>query len=162
MAAKDQFPIENLDVAVTVIERGGLLLAVYNEKWSSFTLPMTKRRQWKDPEVPGVVTDEEWIDAAARAAAEWLGRTSTTDPKHLSDTVPEFHQSDRDGRWKHYRFQVFQVSLEEGREPRSGAVAEWLTPEQFLDEERRPISPTARYLIGKLKGEAILQGRAFP
>src|SRR5437868_6979168 len=46
-------PLPAVDVAVTVIARGALLLAVYNPSWGAFTLPMTKRRQFHpEPSVP--------------------------------------------------------------------------------------------------------------
>jgi hypothetical protein len=90
--------------------------------------------------------EERWIEAAARAAAEWLGRTC--EPEFL-DEFGEWQQSDRDGIWKRYNLQCFRVPVED--EPRlvAGAIAEWLTPADFLS--RLPISPTARHVIAKLK-----------
>jgi hypothetical protein len=147
-------------VAVTLLVQGGNLLAVYNPKWSAFTLPMTKRRQWRDPEFPQV-REEEWVDAAARAVAEWLGRTITVAPVVVDD-LGGFAQGDRDGVWKRYNFHVFRVALPAGAAPVAGAVWEWLTPAQMLDPNRRPISPTARYVVQELQGRAIQAGRAFP
>jgi hypothetical protein len=86
-------------------------------------------------------------DAAARAAAEWLGRTC--DPEPLLDDPGEFQQSDRDGTWRRYHFQAFRVPVKGHPDLVPGAVGEWLTPDEFLT--RRPISPTARQLIGKLQ-----------
>lgn len=150
MAKKPEFPL--LDVAVTLIVQGGRILAVYNPAWGSFTLPMTKRREWYDPKVPKSRHAEDWLDAAARAGAEWLG--STCSPELLFEDNGDYQQSDRDGQWKRYHFQVFRLSIE--GEPRlaTGAIAEWLKPAEFF--ERRPISPTARYLIGKLQEENLL------
>lgn len=175
MSDEPQFPV--VEAAVTLIERGGTLLAVYNPKWSSFSLPMTKRRRWEDPQVPTGVTQEDWVDAAARAAAEWLGRTSTTQPALLTSTIPggpaamqpgpakgirRYFQSDRDKKYKEYRFQIFQVSLAAGAPLRAGATAEWLTAAEFLNDDRRPISPTARFLIRELQAVAGFTGAAFP
>ena len=63
-----------VEVAVTVMARDAKLLAVYNHKWGAFSLPMTKRKKWQDPKIPVGVCEEEWIVAAARAAAEILGK----------------------------------------------------------------------------------------
>ena len=93
---------------------------------------------------------EDWIEAAARAAAEWLGRTLA--PGEMNETPVaddgRYTQSDRDGTIKRYHFQVFEVRTGTASQLVPGAVAEWLT----LDElpTRRPVSPTAQYLIGLL------------
>src|SRR5262249_49514358 len=134
------------------ITQGERILAVYNAKWGSSTLPMTKRRWWHDPNVPKSQRFEDWLDAAARSGAEWLGRTCH--PDFVFDDKGQYQQSVRDGQWKRDHFQVFRVALE--GEPRlvNGAIAEWLTASDFSD--RRPISPTARYVIGKLQEESLL------
>jgi len=150
-----------VQVSVTLIVRGGKLLAAYNPKWGSFTLPMTKVRLWEDLDVEGVRWREEWPDAAGRAAAEWLGRTDTQARRFLLD-VADFQQSDRDGKLKYYHFRVFAVFVDEGASLAPGAVAEWLTVEEWLDEDRWPISPTGRYLIQRLRTEADQTGGAFP
>ena len=138
-----------LDVAVTLLVRDERILVVWNPKWSVFTRPMTKRRVWQDPAIPPAHREEAWLDAAARAAGEWLGCTFTTAPEFKAD-LPEYQQSDRDGSWKRYRFQIFQMDLAPGDEIRPGAIAEWLTKAEILDPNRRPISPTARNLIAKI------------
>src|SRR5260370_21720569 len=106
MAKKPDFPL--VDVAVTVITQGPRILATYNTHWGSFTLPMSKRRAWHDPNVPRSDHVEDWLDTAARAGAEYLGRTCT--PVFLFDDQGEFQQSDRDGQWKRYHFHVFRVA----------------------------------------------------
>lgn len=148
-----QFPM--VDVAVTVIMHGKYFLAVYNRDWGAFTLPMTKRRRYEDPNVEGGIREEEWVHAASRAAAEWTGRTSTSGPKVLLE-IAEFRQGDRDGKWKRYHFQVFLLPLDEKPSLVPGAIAEWLTPDDFLNKNRQPISPTARHLIQELKGKCII------
>jgi hypothetical protein len=151
MSKTAHFPL--VDVAVTLITRGEQFLAVYNRNWDCFTFPMTKRRDWHDPRVPGSLHHEEWIDAAARAAAEWLGRTCV--PQFVWDDVGEYQQSDRDGQWKRYHFQVFRVPVEGDRAMVPGTITEWLTPTDFL--ERRPISASARYVLGRLQEQERLQ-----
>jgi hypothetical protein len=143
-------PLPSLDVAVTLIRRGPRVLMILNASWSAFTLPMTKRREWQDPNIPRGHREESWVDAAARAAGECLGRTFTAEPV-LRESLPEFLQSNRSGVWNRYYFQVFEIPWPENDEIRSGAVFEWLTPAEILDEARRPISPTARHIIARLQ-----------
>jgi len=140
-----------VDVAVTLITKGERILLVFNSKWGAFTLPMTKRRTWKDPaSKEGAERVEEWDDAAIRAVAEWVGRTMTGEPEFLLD-VAEFQQSDRDERWKRYHMQAYRLPLEDESEVGTGGGAEWLSPEEVLDEKRRPISATARYVVAELQ-----------
>ena len=140
-----------IDVAVMLIARGDKLLAVYNEPWMSFTLPMTKRRLWQDPDSGPVGRREDWADAAARAAAQWLGRTLAPAPSTPLLDLPRYEQSDCDGVWTRYHFQVFGMVLKGQERVIPTAISEWLSPAQFLDENRRPLSATARYLIGQLQ-----------
>jgi hypothetical protein len=154
-AVESEIDIPLVDVAVVVLRGEGRVLLVYNPQWSSFTLPMTKRRRWQDPRVPPANREEAWVEAAARAVGECLGTTFTQPPGLLAD-LAEFHQGDRDGVWKRYHFQVFQLPLLTGQQHATGAVTEWLTPAEILDPERRPISPTARSLVQELMGRGLL------
>jgi len=164
MADNAGYPVS--EVAVTLIEQGGRILAVYNEPRAWFSLPMTKRRRWYDPSAPAgseerIPKEEEWIDAAVRAVAEWLGTTSSTEPKSLGEITGR-SQGDLDGTWKLYAFHAYQVSLRVDQGPRSGAVAQWLTVDEFLDENRRPIGGASRYIIRELGKAAASQQAAFP
>lgn len=140
-----EFPL--LEVAASLIVHGPKVLVVWNPKWGEFSLPMTKRRVWHDPRVAASHHAEDWDDAAARAGAECLGKTCS--PALVLEVPGEFQQSDRDGVWKRYHFQVFQISLADQPTLLPGAVVEWLSPKDVLN--CRPISPTARLLIGKLQ-----------
>jgi hypothetical protein len=138
-----------VEVAVTLIRRGpkkDQFLAHYSPKWEAFTLPMTKRRKFFDPEVDTEARHEEWLDAAARAAVEILGRTCSPTPL-LETLVPELEQSGRDGKWRLYRFRGFEVVLRDGEILPPGQTIEWLSVQQFLDANCRPVSPTARHVI---------------
>ena len=142
-------------VAVVVMKAGHILLA-YNEKWGAFTLPMTKRRTWEDPsQKADAVREEEWEDAALRAASEWLGSTTKAKPEGLGQ-VPEFQQSDRDGKWKRYHTEAFRLVVEDSLDSAPGKSTEWLTVEDILDEDRRPISPTARHVMAELQGRGAI------
>lgn len=139
---------------MTVIARGGLLLAVFNPSWG-FTLPMTKRRQWQDPSISEGVRKEEWVHAAARVAAELLGRTLAPDefPKQLAE-IKQYQQSDADGIWKIYELQIFGLKFRDKDKLASGVVAEWCKPKEF--GERQPISGTARYIVSELSSKELL------
>lgn len=145
-----------VDVAVTLVMHGDLILLGYNEKWGAFTLPSTKRRTWEDPNAAKeAAREEDWEDAAVRAAAEWVGRTLTAKPEYIGE-VPEFQQSDRDGKWKRYRMRAFHVEVEDTSLTTSHRCTEWLTVAQILDKTRRPISPTARHVVAELNQSGVL------
>ena len=143
-------PYPNVKVAVALIQRDGRFLTVYNPKWMAFTFAMTKLREWSDPETPPIKREESWDFAAARAAAEVLGRT-ITDLTFAFD-YPEYRQSDREGVVRRYRFQVFSTAAKKDNALVPGTVFEWLTAEEILDKKRMPISPTAQELIRQLGG----------
>lgn len=135
-----------------MIACGDKVLAVHNPKWGAFSIPMTKRRKWRDPAMRLGAKDEEWQAAAGRAAAEVLGRTLSVDklPQPLHDIL-EYRQNDADGIWKLYDLHVFKMPLH--KPPASfgfGIVAEWLTADQL--HERVPVSSTVRYLLKQLEG----------
>jgi len=139
-----------VEVAVAWIKHGERVLTVYNASWGGFSFPMTKRREWVDSLTPTGVGKELWEDAAARAYAECLGRTCV--PKFLLETKL-VQRSDREGNYKHYHFQVFQVEINE-EIPLPGTLAEWLELDDF--NQRRPISPTTLALIDELRRGGVL------
>jgi len=152
--------IQKVEVAVTVIHCQGRLLAVLNPQWGAFTLPMTKHRPWEGSGGTRGLRTRIWEHAAVRNVAEWLGTTATHRVMFLMD-IAEFRQSDRDGQVKPYHFQVFHYPLE--RPPqRVCGIAEWLLPADFLDPRRKPISPTADFLIRQMQANAKLRDLPFP
>jgi hypothetical protein len=155
---------QSVEVAVAGITSEGKILAVYNPLWRAFTLPMTRRQRWRDPDVEQDERIEDWRDAAARAAAEILGRTLAPPemiPTRVLD-MPDYEQSDRDGIWKRYHFQVFKVQLGEIVGLVDGSMSEWLTRAELRDEDRRPISPTARALAKELDALAVIGKNSIP
>jgi hypothetical protein len=139
-----------MEVAVTVMRQGDLLLAGYNSKWEAYTLPMTKRRYWAMSDDLDSFESEPWEDAATRNLMEWWGPPVVQRPAHLLE-VKAFRQSDRDLLIKNYHFQIYGAIIEEGQSLRPDLKAEWLSLEDFQDIHRRPISPTTRHLIDMLK-----------
>jgi hypothetical protein len=144
-----------LDVAVVIIVKTDRVLAVFNDRWGAFTLPMSKRRSWHGPSGEKAVREESWEEAALRAATEWTCCTTRELPEPMLD-MAEFQQSDRDGQWKRYHLQVFAMTVGEDFALPAGKTAEWLLPDEILDEERRPISPTARHIVAELRLEGRL------
>lgn len=161
-------------VAVVVITCGKKILTVYNENWRSFTLPMTKQREWMDPAFPKRKSKtEDWPHAAARAATEWLGGLVTTEAPgkkgkarfpQLKEglTAAQLRQGDRDGLIKQYHFKVFQVGFEQKPKVLMDGLTKWLSVDEILDEQLDPISGTARFLIGRLCEKAKKQKKCFP
>ena len=145
-----------VDIAAVIISSGGKILTVFNDRWGAFTIPMTKLRAWKDPvEKDAKERQEEWRDAAMRAAAEAMGQTIVDDDLEFLIDVSEFQQSDRDSRWKRYRMKAYGISPTGRVGVPSNVVVQWLTPDEILDENRGPISPTARHAVAELQ----LQGK---
>jgi hypothetical protein len=141
--------MEFAEVAVTLIHHDGRVLVVWNARWGGFTLPMTKRRTWQSMSGPNREEVESWDDAAMRNVGECLGRTSTDIPQFILE-IPEYTPSLRSGDVKRYNFQVFAFHAADAGLPNC-AVGEWLTFDEILDKERRPISETARFLVGQCK-----------
>ena len=140
-----------VDVAAVLIVRLDEILAVYNDKWGAFTFPMSKIRPTEVVQAgKRKSAPDDGKQAAIRTAAEWLGRT-ITEPLEPLRVCEEFMQSERDGRWKRYRVRVFRLTLADDAAAMSGTITEWLKADDFLDENRGPISPTARHLIADLQ-----------
>jgi hypothetical protein len=141
--------LPQVPVAVTLIMFGGDLLLVYNPRWRAFTLPMTKRRCWPNPDGGCEAFSESWEDAAMRNMAEWLGRTFTAPPQHVLDLEACQH-SGRDLRTRQYHFRLFAASADRADERVVWAPTECLSPDEILDPARRPVSETARLLVRSL------------
>jgi hypothetical protein len=145
MSQSSGFP--HTEVAVALVIRRDQVLLVFNPRWGTFTLPMTKRRRWEDPHATEV-REEPWVEAAARAAAECLGRTLKEEFRKVLDCEGHW-QGDATGEVKQYHHQGFEVHVPPETGPVPGLIHEWLAPGDILDKGRRPISWTARYLIGE-------------
>ncbi|HUT88049.1 MAG TPA: NUDIX domain-containing protein [Thermoguttaceae bacterium] len=148
-----------IDVVVTTIYCGDKVLVVHNGDWGGFTLPMTKQRRWP-PGFDG--TDDRWetgSDAAMRNAGRCLGATFARPPGLLGD-VRGIRQRSPTGVINEYLFQVFGFRVDEPRIG-EGVVGQWLTAEEILEPKRRPVSPTARTLVDKLKEFGRTRG-GFP
>jgi hypothetical protein len=148
--------VEKLRVAAMIVSRGEAgepgapILAVFNEKWGAFTLPMSKVRSWEFAGVRGAETPK---DAALRGAAESMGR-SFAQPEHvepLGVLPPEKILSARSMDVKEYDIEVFRVWVEPDAEPEGLGVARWWPVDWFLDPDRKPISETARHIIKMLR-----------
>jgi hypothetical protein len=148
MSEKKSHP--EVHVAVALIKRGSNILLAYNSDWGSYTLPMTKVRDWEDPDRKYLTQKEPWPDAAARAAGEWIAETFHLDAEPILAPI-EVQQSDRDQKWKEYHFQVFEIEVEEDTKLLPDIRIEWLMADDIVDPNRRPISDTAKLLVGQLQ-----------
>ncbi len=170
-------PMPEAQVAVVIIAFGKEILLPFNPKWGAFSLPMTKRRKWFDPNFGGQERLEEWRAAAVRASAEVLGRTfdqnelpvPLADLKDLQQMEPDsglvgylkdliivdFKPSVREqGLWKRYELHIFALALGQKETPATGMAAEWLAPPDY--KKRHPISPTATRILDHLAHKGLL------
>jgi hypothetical protein len=146
--------IENVEVVATLLTQGRKILAVFNPRWGAFTFPMSKRKFFKDSDVSEAATPEKLDRAAARVAAEVLGRSFPPDDFPTpSVEIKDFEQSDADGAWKLYTIHVFTLKLPEEVRPAPSVIAEWLTPEELQTHE--PVTRTARYVLRQMKEQGL-------
>jgi hypothetical protein len=154
-------PLPAVDVVVTVIYHSEQVLLVFNPKWGAFTLPMTKLRQWPYGENPSPARSELPEDAAMRNVGECLGKTFLEGSQSLRQEIIELAQSDADSAAKRYLYRVFAFhALDTALAP--GVAGEWLRINEILDEQRRPISKSARSLVRQLATDAKVHGDSFP
>ena len=153
MCAIASYP--RVEVAAALIRRGDRILMVYNENWKALTLPITKRRQWVNPDNQNDMHDEDWADAAGRAAWEVLNKTVRFDSMPLHEIV-DLEYGGRTGEWKRYHLKIFDAGIDSNDTIVDGLLVEWLGAEDILDEHRRPISPTAREVIRQLRANKKL------
>ena len=141
---------ENVEVVATVIVQRGRLLALFNPRWGAFTFPMSRRKQFLDPTVSKAATPEKLERAAARVAAEVLGRSFAPGefPRLLCE-IKDFEQSDADGIWKLYHIQVFGLTLPSDDKPVPGLITEWFARDDF--KKREPVTHTARFLLDRME-----------
>ena len=135
-----------VDVAVTLILKDNSFLLVYNEKWGTFTLPMTKRKLPENQETADEDDCEDWPDAAARPVVECLGRLSRP-TQVLEDFLPESYFSSRRQTPAIYRYKTFKVYFEDGDQIVAKTPTVWLTASEILKGDWHPISQTAKDII---------------
>ena len=139
-----------VEAVAVLLMQGGKILTVFNPRWGAFTLPMSKRKQFRDAVVSEAPRLEEWDRAAARVAAEVLGRSFAREdfPKPLCE-IKDFEQSDADGVWKLYTIQVFALKLSAGDKLAPGIIAEWMSSADL--KVREPVTYTARFILNRLE-----------
>jgi hypothetical protein len=144
-----------VEAVALLLTQGEKTLAIFNPNWGAFTLPMSKRKQFRDSVVSHAARPEDWGRAAARVAAEVLGRSFAPNefPKALCE-IKDFEQSDADGVWKLYTIQVFSLQLEEGTALTPRGVTEWMSVADF--KGREPVTHTARFLFDRLSEKGLL------
>ena len=124
-------------------------LLTFNDRWGTFTLPMTRRRRGREGNEP--------LTRAAFAAGEALGvpvRLVQGDSRRLASRL----QSGRQVMDKHYRYDIFHVEphpdFDDRLQIREPHV--WLSPHMLLAGAYEPISESARTIVrGTLKDFGI-------
>jgi len=153
--AEPEIPTPSVAVVLIADEETNKILTVFNRRWASFTLPMTKQKKWMDPAVSSGRRVEKLEITATRAAAEVLGKAfpSTALPVPLLKEL-DCRQSDADGVWKIYALHIFGLKVPAGTTFAPCVAGQWLVPAEFRVHE--PISSTARYVIECLGREGKL------
>lgn len=141
--------LPEVEVSVVIIRKGEHMLAVWNNRWGAFTLPMTKRRTSLDRRLKQVKV-EPAERAACRAAAEVLGIafSKSEAPKRI-DHLYDLRQSDATGEVKSYAFEIFLLDVAEACQPCPGVISQWMRPQDFRDKE--PVSDSARAILRETK-----------
>jgi hypothetical protein len=152
---------ETVEVAVTIISCLERLLLVYNPNWDAFSLPMTKLHHWPHHVAADVRRYEDWDDAAARSVAEILGQTIVGSVPLLLEHVSDWEESGRDQVVRRYSFRVFHHRVGSIASLAPGVIGQWLTIDEIEDPQRRPISPTVRFLLQQCLAEAAGKGVRF-
>lgn len=145
--------LPDVEVAVAVImDQAGRILWTWNEKWGTFSLPMTKIRQSKEMVEPARC-------AAVRAAGEALGvPVQVGKPWTI---IAGMNVSDRDCVVKHYTYHVFRAEAH----PDYGAslcVRQphiWLAAHVALSGLFEPLSKSASDIFRSLITQGLLSGR---
>jgi hypothetical protein len=145
---------ENVEVVATLLMQGRKIFLLFNPRWGAFTFPMSRRKFFKDSAVSEAARPEALACAAARVAAEVLGRTFPPDgfPTPLLE-IKDFEQSDADGKWKLYTIHVFTLKLSEGVRLAPGVIGEWLTPKEL--QTREPVTHTARFILKRMEEQGL-------
>jgi hypothetical protein len=141
--------IPSVEVVATLMMQGDKILSIFNPRWGAFTFPMSKRKFFKDAVMSEAATPEKLNRAAARVAAEVLGRSFEPNefPAPLLE-IKDYEQSDADGLWKLYTIHIFTLKLPESVNVAPGLVAEWRTAKEL--ETREPVTHTARFILSSM------------
>ncbi len=142
----------NIHLAVAVVVYDGKFLVTWNSSWGTFSLPITKIRQWHlgnghlDP------TSETALQAAVRAAAEGLERPLLqseipSDATEL-ELQPYSHRSFRDGQWKRYGREVFVFEVKSAEPLQRCVPGSWISPSEITTLQ--PLSPTVDEVVSAL------------
>ena len=147
MSDTSQFPI--VPVSVVIVERAGFYLVEFNQKWNTFSLPMSRqRRRMKG----GVESPETPLEAAVRAASMAVGQPLA--PARFPRPVPLRSpyariRSPRDGNTKDYRYSVFAMRVVDPLVRHAlGWHTIWMRPEDLATHV--PVSETVKRLLPHL------------
>jgi hypothetical protein len=145
-------------VRAVAITRGNSILTIFNEKWGGFTLPMSKKRTKPHSTKPEQIIEESSQDTAIRATVEALGRPlgpHELPERHVVHTLDPFNESGRDGVWRCYHIELFQLELAPGETPKplGGVPIAWMTLEEM--EEFKPVTSTAVYIARAMRDTKV-------
>jgi hypothetical protein len=139
-----------VEAAAALVLWSGRILAAFNENWSAFTLPITKRivREGGRTGTDAAIA-EAWEVTSRRAAEECLQRPVPEHPTPVLD-LREFLASGRDHIIKRYHIRVFRFDIAAPDAPQ-GQGAKWMHADALLRPGETWVSPTAKHIIGELR-----------
>jgi class 3 adenylate cyclase/tetratricopeptide (TPR) repeat protein len=147
MSDTSQFPI--VPVSVVIVERAGFYLVEFNQKWNTFSLPMSRQRRLMKG---GVETRETALEAAVRSAAMAVGQP--LDPARFPRPVPLRSpyariRSRRTSQTKDYHYSVFAMRVVDPLVRHAlGWHTIWMRPEDLATHV--PVSETVTRLLPHL------------
>ena len=153
----EDYPKVRASVALVLDEAGQKFLWIWNPRWRSFTLPMSKVGAWAG--IKGANPEAAAIEAAERAAAEAIGVPVIVHHARTLDPIPE--RSGRDGRLKSYQYEAFRAGPHarftgqlDIRQPHA-----WLAGHEVFSGEVRPLAPASVKVLEQLAEAGLVPGR---
>jgi hypothetical protein len=141
------FEPETIHAAVAFVRNDqGQLLLVWNQKWQSFMLPLTK--------IHAGPPQEAAEHAAIRAASEALLLPTRVVPGQAGRMTRALRISGRDGEIKNYVYTVVPVELHPDFAAVSlvGCPVIWASIEKLGGAEYQPLSSTAKPVLDECIG----------
>lgn len=133
-------------IAVALLKTDKGVAIVWNNKWESFVLPMTK--------IGGGAREETAEQAAVRALAEIVQAPCQAEPDKSSHETRQLQLSNRDGEIKDYQFTVVPVQIHP--DFATASIVDrpiiFASTDKLQAEEYQPMSSSVKPIIDECVG----------